>query len=157
VITTQDEKVFGVLDLVRQKEANGFQRLLAAIYVVAQEEIIRFGREASVFEQAEQIVVLSMDVPTYLDPDVSAEPQRTGATNLDGRLKLQQDGLTDKYFSRLGAQPTNLLLEQLDLLAGTTSADFQQSFYDGLEVHIVVGHAGWLAGGGGEGKARVER
>jgi hypothetical protein len=66
VVATQDEEVLGVLDLVRQKQANRLEGLLAAIHVVAQEEIVRFWREASVFEQAEEIVVLSMDVPTYL-------------------------------------------------------------------------------------------
>jgi hypothetical protein len=77
-------------------------------------------------------------------------------TNLDGRLELEQDGLADEDLSRLGAQPANLLLEQEDLLSGTASTDFQQSFYDGFEVHIVVRHAGQLAGGREEGgKARV--
>ena len=91
-----------------------------------------------------------MDVAAYLG--ASAGPRRAASTNLDGRLELEQDGLTDEDLSRLGAQPANLLLEKLDLLAGTASADFQQPFYDGFEVHIVVGHAAQLAGGREEGK-----
>jgi hypothetical protein len=76
-----------------------------------------------------------------------SRPQRPEETNLDGRLKLEQDGLTDEDLPRLGAQIADLMLMQLDLLAGTASADFQQSFNDVFEVHIVVGHGEWLAGG----------
>lgn len=34
VVTTQDEEVFGVLDLVGQQEADGLERLLASVDVV---------------------------------------------------------------------------------------------------------------------------
>jgi hypothetical protein len=35
VVATQDKEVLGVLDLVREKKANGLERLLATINVVA--------------------------------------------------------------------------------------------------------------------------
>jgi hypothetical protein len=139
VVATQDEEVLGVLDFVRQEQADCLQGLLAAINVVAQEEIVRFWGEASVLEQTEEIVVLSMDVAAYLDASVG--PQQARVANLDGSLKLEQNRLADEDLARLGAQPADLLLEELDLFAGTASADFQQSFYDGIEVHVVVGHA----------------
>jgi len=50
VVSTQNEKVFRVLDLVREQQANGLERLLSSVDVVAQEEIIRLGRESSVLK-----------------------------------------------------------------------------------------------------------
>jgi hypothetical protein len=40
VVTTKDEKVFWVLDFVSQKEADGFERLLSSVNIIAQEEIV---------------------------------------------------------------------------------------------------------------------
>ena len=51
MVASQDEEVLGVLDLVREQEADGLERLLAAVDVVAKEEIVRLGREAAIFEQ----------------------------------------------------------------------------------------------------------
>jgi hypothetical protein len=63
VVSAQDEKILGVLDLVRQQQANRLERLLPAVNVVAEEEIVRLGREAPVLEQPQQVVVLPMDIP----------------------------------------------------------------------------------------------
>lgn len=51
VVTTENEKVLGVFDLVSQKEADGLQRLLATVNVVTQEQVVGLGREATVFEK----------------------------------------------------------------------------------------------------------
>jgi len=67
VVTTENEEVLGVLDLVGQEEADGLEGLLATVDVVAEEEVVRFGREAAVFEQAQKIIVLPVDVTTDLD------------------------------------------------------------------------------------------
>mmetsp|Transcript_76523 Transcript_76523/g.211814 ORF Transcript_76523/g.211814 Transcript_76523/m.211814 type:complete len:264 (-) Transcript_76523:157-948(-) len=67
VVPAQDEKVLGVLDLVRQQQADGLQALLPAVHIVAQEEIVCVGREAAVLKQAQQVVVLSVDVAADLD------------------------------------------------------------------------------------------
>ncbi len=66
MITSENEEVFGVLDLVREQQADGFERLFASVNVVAEEEVISFGWEAAIFEQAKQIVVLTVDIATYL-------------------------------------------------------------------------------------------
>ena len=68
MVATQDEEVLRVLDLVGQKQADCLEGLLAAIHVVAQEEIVRFRGEASILEQTEEIIVLTVDVPAYLVP-----------------------------------------------------------------------------------------
>jgi hypothetical protein len=67
MITTQNEEVFWVLDLVCQEETDGLKRLLAAVYVVAKEEVIGLGRETAVFEEAKEIIILAVNVTTNLD------------------------------------------------------------------------------------------
>lgn len=67
VVSSEDEEVLGVFDLVRQKKANGFERLLASIYIVAEEEIVGLGGETAILEQTQQIVVLAMNIATDLD------------------------------------------------------------------------------------------
>lgn len=50
MVTTQDEEVFGVFDLVGQKEADRLKRLLASVNIVSEEEIVCLGGEASILE-----------------------------------------------------------------------------------------------------------
>jgi hypothetical protein len=62
VVAAENEKVFGVLDLVCKEQADGLETLLATIHIVTEEEIIGFWRETTVFEESQQVVVLPMDV-----------------------------------------------------------------------------------------------
>ncbi len=66
VVAAQDEEVLGELDLVGKEQADGLERLLAAVYVVAEEEVVGLGREAAILEEAEQIVVLPVDIAANL-------------------------------------------------------------------------------------------
>ena len=66
VVPTQDEEILWILDLVREKQANGFKRLFASVDVVSKEEVICFGWESSVFEEAEKVVILAMNITTDL-------------------------------------------------------------------------------------------
>lgn len=66
VVASQDKKVLGILDLVGQEEADGLERLLAAVNVVAEEEIVGLWREAAVLEETQQVVVLSVNVAANL-------------------------------------------------------------------------------------------
>jgi len=50
VVASQDKEVFRVFYLVREEETNCFQRLLPSVYIVAEEKVIRFWREAAIFE-----------------------------------------------------------------------------------------------------------
>jgi len=50
VVSAENEEVLGVLDLVGQQKANSLERLLATIYIVTEEEVVRLGRESAVFE-----------------------------------------------------------------------------------------------------------
>lgn len=97
VVAAQDEKVFRVLDLVRQQQADGFEGLLAAVDVIAEEEVVGLRREAAILEQSQEIVVLAVDIAANLEvPRVSRNPKRIHHqhnTNLDRGLQLEKDGL----------------------------------------------------------------
>ena len=71
VVASQDKKVLGILDLVGQEEADGLERLLAAVNVVAEEEIVGLWREAAVLEETQQVIVLSVNVAANLGTRVS--------------------------------------------------------------------------------------
>ena len=59
VVSSENEEVLGIFDLVRQQQADCLERLLPSIHVITKEEVVRLGREAAVFEQSEEIVVLA--------------------------------------------------------------------------------------------------
>jgi hypothetical protein len=131
VVAAKHEEVLGVLDLVRKQQADSLQRLLAAIDIVTEEEVVRFGWEAAVLEQTEQVVVLAMYITADLERPVLAfvhAVQRnvdggSEGTDLYGRLKLEQNGLRDEDFARLGAQIADLRLQQLHLLSRPATSD----------------------------------
>ena len=66
MVPTENEEILGILDLVCQKQAYRFERLLASVDVVAEKEIIGFWRETSILKKAEQIVVLAVYITTDL-------------------------------------------------------------------------------------------
>lgn len=67
VVATEDEEVFGILDLICEEQADGLERLLATIDVVAEEEVVSFRGETTVFEETEEIVILAVNVTADLD------------------------------------------------------------------------------------------
>lgn len=106
MVAAQQEKVLRILDLVGQQQADGLQRLLAPIDVVAEEQVIGGRREAAVFEQPQQVCVLAVDV--------AADDQRC--------LQLQQYRLLQEYLARLQAQAAHLRLGHLHLFARSAAA-----------------------------------
>lgn len=63
-------------------------------------------------------------------------------THLDGCLELEQNGLLDENLSGLCAKISNLVLHQLNLLAGTRASDLEQSVDDGVEINFfLIGHS----------------
>ncbi len=50
VISSKNEEVFWVFDLVGEQEANGFQTLLSTVHVVSEKQVIGFRRESTVFK-----------------------------------------------------------------------------------------------------------
>ena len=64
MVTSEQEEVLRVLDLVAQEKANRFDRLLAAVNIVTKEEIVSLRRESTILKDPQQIIVLSMHI-TY--------------------------------------------------------------------------------------------
>lgn len=62
VVAPEDEEVLWVFDFVGEEEADGFEALLAPVDVVAQEEVVGIGREPTVLEQTQQVIVLAVNV-----------------------------------------------------------------------------------------------
>ncbi len=62
MVPAQQEEVLGVLDLVGQQQADGLQRLLPSVHIIAQEQIVSLRREAAVLEEPQQVRVLAVDV-----------------------------------------------------------------------------------------------
>ena len=69
VVAAQHEEVLRVLDLVGEQQADGLKGLLATVYIVAEEEVVGFRGEATVLEEAQKIVVLSVDIATDLSDE----------------------------------------------------------------------------------------
>ena len=65
MVSSQQEEVLRVLDLVAEEEADCLDWLLSAVDVVAKEQVVGFGREATIFEYSKEIIVLAMDI-TYI-------------------------------------------------------------------------------------------
>jgi len=118
MVSAQDEKVLGVLDLVGEQQADRLQRLLSSIDIVSQKQIIGLGWETTVLEEAEQVVVLSMDI----------------TADFDRCLQLQEDRLVDEDLTRSCAQKLDLIFCELNLLSWTRAADFEKSLDDGVDV-----------------------
>jgi hypothetical protein len=105
VVSSENEEVLGVLNFVRQEQADGFERLLATVDIVAKEEVVSSRGEAAVLEQAKQVVILAVDVAYSPEPG-----QKTGnnwyyyflllyTANLNGRLQFEQNGLRNEDFT----------------------------------------------------------
>jgi hypothetical protein len=66
VVATQNEEVFGVLDLVSEQEADSLERLLATVDVVTEEEVVGLRGETAIFEETQEIIVLTVDITANL-------------------------------------------------------------------------------------------
>ena len=62
MVAPEEEEVLWVLDLVGEQEADGLERLLPPVHVVAQEQVVGLGREPSVLEQSQQVCVLPVNI-----------------------------------------------------------------------------------------------
>lgn len=66
MVAAQNEEVLGVLDLVREKETDGFEGLFTSVYVVSEEQIVCFRREAAVLKQTKEVIVLAVNIAADL-------------------------------------------------------------------------------------------
>lgn len=75
VVAAQEEEVLGVFDLVGEQEADGLQRLLAPVHIVAQEQVVTLRGEAPVLKKPQQVVVLPVNVTWSGVDRVCVRPQ----------------------------------------------------------------------------------
>ena len=62
MVSSQQEEVLGILDLVCHHQTNYFQILLASVHVVSKEQVVRLRRIVADLEDPEQVDVLAVDV-----------------------------------------------------------------------------------------------
>ena len=62
VVSSEEEEVVWEFDLVGEEKADGLDTLLASVDIVAEEEVVGARREASVFEEPEEVGVPAVDV-----------------------------------------------------------------------------------------------
>jgi hypothetical protein len=77
VVAAEDEEVFGVLDLVREQEANSLERLLAAVDIVSKEEVVGLGRLSKVKARTGQCVHLAESLERPRREERAAQSRRT--------------------------------------------------------------------------------
>jgi len=123
VVASEEKEVLRVFNFVSQQETDGLQTLLSSIYIVSQKEIVCLRGKSSVLEQAEEIIILSVDVPA----------------DLDGRFEFEQDGLCHEELPGLCAQSANLCFGELHLLSWFASSHFEQSLDDAIDIEVCIG------------------
>lgn len=107
MVPPEQEEILRIFDFVGEQQTDCLQRLFTAINVVAQEQVVRFGREATVFEEPKKVRVLAVDV----------------AANLKRRLQLQQDWLLQEDLPGFETESADFRLGHLDRFARSTSSD----------------------------------
>ena len=139
VVTAEDKEVFRVFDLVGQEQADGLEGLLSTVDVVTKEEVVCLWWEAAILEKTEKVVILAMDITTNLGLSANSVFGRGEFSSYLYRcFQLEKNGLRDEDLASLGAQIADFSFEQLNLLSGSASANFQQSVDDGVEIHLLL-------------------
>jgi hypothetical protein len=67
VVTSEEEKVLWIFDLVGEKQADSFEALLAAVHIISKEEVVGIRWEPTIFKQSQQVIILTMYIATNLD------------------------------------------------------------------------------------------
>jgi len=62
VVAAKQEEVFGIFDLVCEQQADGLERLFAAVDVVSEEQVVALWWKSAVLEQSQQVVVLTVNI-----------------------------------------------------------------------------------------------
>jgi len=95
MVPTKKKEVLGVLNLIGEEEADSLEGLLTAVDIIAKEEVVGFWGKAAVLEQAEEVVVLAMDVAADLEVGQSwmVTSQTEQCIHSDRRFQLEEHGL----------------------------------------------------------------
>ncbi|KAJ8523567.1 hypothetical protein ON010_g17552 [Phytophthora cinnamomi] len=148
VVAAQDEEVLRVLDLVGQQQADGLQALFAAVHVVSagkQQATNKCswrpgGSRRTRTDAAGRSTGRGCRLRTgktaseRLDAALLLLHSGERTADLDGRLQLHQNGLRQEHLARVQAQPADLRLRQVHLLAGARAAHAQQLLDNAVHV-----------------------
>jgi hypothetical protein len=83
VVSTQDEEVLGVLDLVGKEKTNSLKRLLSTVDVVTEEKVVGLWGETAVFKETQEIVVLTVDITANLRGESRVRPGSSSTDHSD--------------------------------------------------------------------------
>ena len=86
VVSTQQPERLGVVDFERPQIEHTLDAEVAAVDVIAEEEVPGLSRVAANLEQLHQIVVLAVDIAAHGDWCVHLEQVGLGAQDLGARL-----------------------------------------------------------------------
>jgi hypothetical protein len=89
VVSAQYEEVFGILDFVCEKEANRLQALFSTIHVVSKEQIVGLRRESTIFEESQQVVILSVNVACERGKQNARKPSNGSENPVNARRALE--------------------------------------------------------------------
>jgi hypothetical protein len=103
----------------------------AAIHIVAKEEVVGLGREATILKQAQEVVVLSVDVawntPLAMPGEtINHQHTRPQTAYFYWSFEVEQSGLSQEDLAGLVNQTANLGLGQVDMLAELASLDCEE-------------------------------
>lgn len=73
VVSTQNEEVLRVLDLVGKEKANSLKGLLSTVDVVTKEKVVGLRRETAIFEETQEVVVLAVNITANLRGMVASD------------------------------------------------------------------------------------
>ena len=62
MVASEHKEIFWIFNFVCKHEADGFDGLFSAVDIVAEEEIVGLSGKSCVFEEFDEVGVLSMDV-----------------------------------------------------------------------------------------------
>lgn len=100
VVSAKQEEVFRIFDLVRQEQADRLERILSAINVVPQKQVVGRRWWTAVREEPQQVAELPMNV----------------STNLQRSFELEKHRLRHEDLTGLNAKTANFRLRELNVL-----------------------------------------
>jgi hypothetical protein len=125
MVPPEDVDVIGVSYFQSEEEADCLNTLSAPVDVVSQEKVGGIGREPTVLEKSEHIVVLSVDI----------------STDFDWCFYLNEHRLFHEDFLDETNEAEDFLLLELDHFAGFAAAYCEESLDDAVDFDVnFVGH-----------------
>lgn len=82
VVAAQQEKIFWVLDFVREEQTDRLQGLLSSVDIVSEEQVVCLGGKSTVLKEPQKVSVLSVNVTTNFQRGFEFQEDRLLQKNL---------------------------------------------------------------------------